>query len=81
MITETDEIEKILDGAALVWPEIGDDRAALLRRVLARGAESIDPVAERAREQRRRAIRETAGMFTGMWPPGEAARLKQEWPE
>jgi hypothetical protein len=81
MITETDEIEKILDGAALVWPEIADDRAALLRRVLARGAESIDPVAERARERRRRAIRETAGMFTGMWPPGEAARLKQEWPE
>lgn len=81
MITETDEVEKILDDAALVWPELRDDRAALLRRVLTRGAESIDPVPERGREERRRAIRETAGMFTGMWPPGEAARLKLEWPE
>ncbi len=81
MITETDEVQRILDDAARVWPELRDNRAALLRRVIERGAEAVGEAAAAKREQRRRAIRETSGMFTGMYPPGEAARLKLEWPE
>ncbi|MCU1417580.1 MAG: antitoxin [Schumannella sp.] len=81
MITETDDVEQILDDAARVWPELRSDRAALLRRVIERGAASVRDEAHEARSKRRRAIRETAGMFTGMYPPGEAQRLKNEWPE
>ncbi len=81
MITETDEVERAIDDAARVWPELRDNRAALLRRVIERGAEAVGEAAAAKREQRRRAIRETSGMFTGMYPPGEAARLKLEWPE
>lgn len=81
MITETDEIERVLNVAARVWPELRDDRAALLRQVIEQGAESVRERAQMVRDARLRAIRETSGMFTGMWPPGEAARLKDEWPE
>jgi hypothetical protein len=81
MITETREVQSILNDAARVWPELRDDRAALLRRVIDRGAESVRQAAAEARAERRRAIHEIAGMYTGMYPPGEAARLKNEWPE
>jgi hypothetical protein len=81
MITETDEVEQILNDAARVWPELGDDRAALLRRVIEQGAASVRERAHTVRDGRLRAIRETSGMFPGMWPSGEAARLKDEWPE
>jgi AbrB family looped-hinge helix DNA binding protein len=30
-------------------------------------------------ERRRRAIRETAGSLTGVWPPGALDRLRDEW--
>jgi acyl-CoA reductase-like NAD-dependent aldehyde dehydrogenase len=80
MITETDEVERAIDDAAKVWPELRDDRAALLRRIIDRGAEAVHDGAVAGISERRRAIRETAGMFQGMYPPGEAARLKDEWP-
>jgi hypothetical protein len=81
MITETDEIEVVLDAAARLWPALRDDRAALLRRVIARGSDSV--LAERAqqRAERRAAIRETAGMFTGMWPADAVQQMRNEWPE
>lgn len=80
MITETDEVERAIDDAAKIWPELRDDRAALLRRIIDRGAEAVRDGAVAEISERRRAIRETAGMFRGMYPPGEAARLKDEWP-
>lgn len=81
MITETDEVAHALDQAALVWPELCDDRAALLRRVIARGSEAIGTEREARLAQRRAAIRETAGALTGVYPPNAAQLLKQEWPE
>jgi hypothetical protein len=81
MITETDEITSTLDAAARIWPELRDNRAALLRRVILRGSDSV--LAERAQQlaDRRTAIRETAGMFTGMWPADAAQQMRDEWPE
>jgi hypothetical protein len=81
MITETDEVERALDQAALIWPEIRDDRAALLRRVIERGAEAVTSTVRERRGQRRAAIRETAGILAGVYPPGAARLLKEEWPE
>ena len=80
MITETDDIAEALDRAALRWPELRDDRAALLRRVIESGAQIVRADAERARVERRAAIRRTSGLLTGMYPVGEADRLKNEWP-
>ena len=81
MITETDDVEHALDEAALVWPELQGDRAALVRRVFALGAEAVHESREVRLAERRRAIRETSGMFTGVWPPNAAQLLKEEWPE
>lgn len=80
-ITETDELARTLDAAARVWPEHRNDRGELLRQVLHWGAERVEEVASERRAQRRAAIRATAGSLTGMYPPGAAQQLKEEWPE
>lgn len=80
-ITETDELARVLDAAARVWPEHRSNRAALLRHVLQWGAERVEELASEKRERKRAAIRELAGSLPGIYPPGEAQRLKEEWPE
>lgn len=81
MVTETPEIERAIDAAARAWPDLRDDRAALLRRLIARGADEIGGASEERRRKRLAAIRETAGTFTGVFPPNAAAALRDEWPE
>lgn len=81
MITESDDLATALDRAALVWPELHGDRAALLRNIVARGVESVNASDDQRRAGRRSAIRETAGSLPGVYPPGEAQRLRAEWPE
>lgn len=81
MITETDDIRRAIDDAAQWWPDIADDRAALLRRLILNGARSGAEEAMRARMRRLEALAEVSGMFTGLYPPGEARRLAEEWPE
>ncbi len=80
-ITETDDLARTLDAAARVWPEHRGNRGELLRLVLRWGAERVDEVAADRREQRRRAIRESAGIMSGVYPPEAAQMLKEEWPE
>jgi uncharacterized protein (DUF2236 family) len=81
MITETDDVARTLDAAMRVWPELRNDRAALLRRVLDRGAESVERDADERRTRRLAAIRETSGSMTGVYRPNEAQLLREEWPE
>lgn len=80
-VTETDELRRALDEAARLWPEDRDDRGALLRRVLDEGIERIAARNEERMAKRLADIRAVAGSFSGMYPPGEAARLRDEWPE
>ncbi len=80
-ITETDALARTLDAAARVWPEDRDDRSALLRHVLRWGAERVEEVSGQGDEAKRAAIRELAGSMSGVYPPDEAGRLKEEWPE
>jgi hypothetical protein len=81
MITETDEIARAIDAAALSWPELAGDRGALLRRLIDAGAEMVGRVDTERIAARRRAIREGAGALTGSFPPNAAQLLKDEWPE
>ena len=80
-ITETDELARALDAAARVWPDQRDDRGELLRRLVNWGAERVEEVAAERLAERRAAIRATAGSLTGLYPPGAAQSLKEEWPE
>lgn len=80
MITETDDIQRALDAAAIAMPELAADRAALLRRLVGIGAESM--AASGAEDLARRvvAIRQTAGSVDHVYRADEADLLRAEWP-
>ncbi|MGN6372231.1 MAG: hypothetical protein ACTHM1_04480 [Solirubrobacteraceae bacterium] len=48
----------------------------MLLRLVSAGQESI----EREAIERGRAVKETAGSLTGIYQPGELARLREDWP-
>lgn len=81
MITETDDVRDVIDAAARVWPDLHGDRAAILRRLIERGAQGVVAEDEEWREKRRRDILSVAGSLTGVYPPNAAQTLKEEWPE
>jgi sulfite reductase beta subunit-like hemoprotein len=76
MLTDTGELSELLDVAQRRWPEVAN-RKELLLRLAAAGAETIATEAEKRRE----VIDATAGVLTGIYEPGELARLREDWPE
>ncbi len=75
MVTETDEIAAALDDAALAWPELRGDRAALLRKLIDAGRASVH-----IDGGVRAVIGNAAGAATGAYPRGARAELLDEWP-
>jgi hypothetical protein len=80
MITESDEIARALSAAAKLWPELANDRAALLRKILESGVNELDRQLEARRDERRTAIAKSAGAFNGTWPRDVRSELRDEWP-
>lgn len=80
-LTETEDLARSLDAAAKLWPELRDDRAALLRQLVDEGRHRVDALAAQRRADRLAAIRDTAGILSGVYPPGAAQQLREEWPE
>jgi len=76
MLTDTGELGELLDLAQRRWPEVAN-RKELLLRLAAAGAEAIATETEKRRE----VIDATAGALTGIYEPGELARLREDWPE
>lgn len=80
MVTETDEIASALDHAAAMWPELKDERAALLRKLISAGISSLDSELEAKKKARIAAIKGQAGMFPAhMWENFREEQLA-EWP-
>lgn len=75
-LTDTGTLREQLDQAQRRWPDV-EDRKELLLRLTAAGREAI----QREAEDRKRAIAETAGAFTGVYPPDALERLREDWPE
>lgn len=75
-LTDTGELSEQLDRAQRRWPD-AEDRKELLLRLVAAGSEMLDTEAE----DRRRAVRETAGLFTGLYEPDYLERLREDWPD
>jgi hypothetical protein len=69
-------LQEQLDEAQRRWPRVRD-RKELLLRLAAAGQKAI----QREAEGRKRAIAETAGAFTGVYPPDALERLREDWPE
>ena len=81
MITETDEISRAIDAAALMWPDAKKNRAELLRRLIAEAHTSIDARVNDRVEAKRKAILEGAGKLSGVWPANWREELRDDWPE
>ncbi len=81
MITETDDIARAIDLAAETWPQLANDRTALLKRLILKGVEAIQ--LERAEQQMKRldAISEASGLYVGIWPANWRDEMRNEWPE
>ena len=80
MITESNALAKAIDEAANLWPDIADERAEILRRLIERGIESIETEVNEKLEARRKAVLEVAGSLSGIWPENYLAELRSEWP-
>lgn len=76
MLTETDDIARAVNDAALAWPELRGDRAALLRKLVEAGHASLA-----GRGGVREVVRGAAGAATGVYPRNARAELLAEWPE
>jgi hypothetical protein len=76
MLTETDEIAAALDDAALMWPELQGDRAALLRKLIDAGHASV-----RVAGGVHALVTAAAGAATGSFPRNARAELLAEWRE
>jgi hypothetical protein len=74
-VTDTGEVSELLDLAERRWPQV-HDRKELLLRLAAAGRDAI----EREANERSAAIKETAGALTGVYPPDELERLREDWP-
>lgn len=81
MITESDSLARAIDDAARLWPELKDERAELLRRLIERGIEAVEAEQNEHLEARRKAIREAAGSLSGIWPANWREELRAGWPE
>jgi hypothetical protein len=82
MITETDDIAIAIDLAAEVWGKECPERADLLRKLIAKGAEAVEAERQQKQAQRMAAVAElSSGKFDGIWPEGWYEEYKNEWPE
>jgi hypothetical protein len=81
LITETDEVARALDDAAKLWPDLAERRGKLLVRLVEEGGRVVNEERERRVAARRTAIRESAGIFTGVYPPNYLEELRKDWPD
>lgn len=81
MITESDELAVALERAAKLWPELAQERTALLRKIVDLGVEDLDNRANAKMEKRKQAILKVAGSLSGVWPENWRNQLRDEWPE
>jgi hypothetical protein len=80
-LTETPELARALDAADSAWPELGNDRPALLRRLVETGYHAVVQRLDGRLTARRLALHRGAGVATGAYPAHAAEALKSEWPE
>ena len=81
MITESDALAKAIDEAARLWPEVKNERAELLRRLIERGIESVEAERNEIIEARRNTVLALAGSLSGVWPENWREELRAGWPE
>lgn len=81
MITETDQLSDALTQAAMLWPELAEQRSLLLRKVLEAGIEAIELEATKKAKSRIAAVQKLAGSMDGIWPKTWKQELAADWPK
>lgn len=80
VLTETDELRRILDDAAERWPEERGNRTGLLRRLVVEGHSAVGRDLERRASDQRDAVARTGGLLTGSYGDEYLADLREDWP-
>lgn len=79
-VTETPDVERVLDLAAERWPD--QERSRLLLRVFEAGAVAVEKSPTSVGDSRRAAIRKAAsGKWDAAFGIGYLADLRDDWPE
>lgn len=77
-ITETPEVARAIDRAALRWP--GESRAKLLLRLVASGEAVLDREQQQEVEAHRRAVDASSGAYADAFAPDFLRELRRDWP-
>ena len=77
-ITETPEVARAIDRAALRWP--GEPRAQLLLRLVAVGEAVLDRERPQALEAHRGAVDASSGAYADVFTPDFLRELRDDWP-
>lgn len=80
LVTETDELARALDDAALQWPADSGSRAKLLLHLVYEGHRALISEREHHAAARRDAVTSTAGALTGVYGPNYLEELRRDWP-
>ncbi|BBX99282.1 hypothetical protein [Mycobacterium lacus] len=80
-ITETDDISYALEIARRTWPDQADKPAALLRRLILLGRNTLADDHAATDKARRQAVEATAGALAGVFGPDYLRELRGDWPE
>jgi hypothetical protein len=78
-ITETDDVARGLEIAARRWP--GESRSRLLLRLVELGLGALTGERDADLAERRTAIEQTSGKYTGMFGRDPLRELREDWPE
>ena len=81
MITETPAIAEAVDAAGQRWPEIAENRSALIKKLLEAGSDVVTADLARRRSARLQRIKAGAGRLTGVFPENALDTLRHDWPD
>lgn len=79
-LSETPELARALDDAAQIWPELRDNRAALLCKLVEAGWQTVTRLTDERVAAQRRAVHRAAGALTGVYPPHAARQARGQRP-
>lgn len=77
-VTETPDVARALDRAAMRWP--GEPRSKLLLRLLQAGDQALQADRLTATEQHRAAVRASAGAYPEAFDADYLADMREDWP-
>lgn len=77
---KNNQLSEAIAQAALIWPELAEQRTRLLWKVIEAGIEAIETGATRSTDDRLSHVQALAESMDGVWPPNWRAELTRDWP-